>query len=160
MASLWRHGDNQEGGVSPHRLHPVSPQRLQAGVTTDVTLNIKKNLKEEPHPEWAHQPSAADAPRSSMNEKEVFREERLESQTPSPLVESPKGHSEEDRVTLTAKGLTAAEKLDREIWTKWLREWEAALKVCTDPAERMRLGASIQRARSKLNEQRDEASVG
>ena len=92
-----------------------------------------KNLRHE----MAHQPSAADA-------KEAFRKE----------------HSEEDRVTLTSEGLTAAQKLDRELWTKWLREWEAALKVCTDPAERMRLGASIQRARSKLNEQRNETAAG
>ena len=76
----------------------MSPQRLQGGVTTDVTLNINNNRKEEPHPEWAHQPSAADATAISINEIS------LESQTLiSTSGESSKGHSEEDRVTLTPK---------------------------------------------------------
>src|SRR5262245_51089138 len=47
----WRHGDVTDEGVSPRTRHQVSAQTRQGGVNTDPTLNVKKNLKEEPHHE-------------------------------------------------------------------------------------------------------------
>ena len=155
VASPWRHSGT-EGGVSAQTRHPVSAQTRQGGVGTDPTLNIKKNLKEEPHPEWAHPPSACDATHS---ESHFFDGE---TQPPSERVESQQRHSEEDRVTLTPDGLTASRRYGVIFWTDALKGAEAELKHCTLPKRRKELEDKIADCRKRIgelqHEQRDETA--
>ena len=101
----------------------------------------EENLRHE----MAHQPSAADA-------KEAFRKE----------------HSEEDRVTLTAKGLTAGERLSKRygliFWTDALVGAEKELKRCTLPEQQKKLEEKIADCINRIEElryeQRDETAAG
>jgi hypothetical protein len=57
----FRHSDVTDEEVSARARQQVSAQTRQVGVNTDATLNVKNNLKDEPHHEMACSLTANDA---------------------------------------------------------------------------------------------------
>jgi hypothetical protein len=132
--SFRRHADR---GVTTHITGGVITD-VTPGVITDVTpRTLKGNLKEEPHPEWAHTPSARDA----LHLESDFLDRGT--QPTSERVESQKATKEElERLSSLRGGV--------EFWRKKVIDLVATLKTTVDRFARNDLEAKILEYRNRM----------
>jgi hypothetical protein len=136
-----RHADVKDVEVSALTRHPVSALTRRGGVGTDPTLNVNKNLNEEPHHEMARSLTANDAHDDFLANQsgEIIRMH-------SERVERFQGFQGDERRTAEPVGL------DPSWWIDRLNDAEAELQHCDEPVHRKRLEEKIARCRAHLEE--------